>query len=304
MKFFKGLDDLDKSPKVVTLGNFDGVHKGHVELISQAVNLGAQKELPSYVLSFYPHPKSFFNQKIKYINTLEEKKENIKRLGADAFVVMEFNREIASLTKDSFVEEILVKRMNAKVIIVGYDFLFGKNRQGNVETLKETASQFGIEVHIIPPVKVDGKRVSSSLIRKFFSQGEITKVNKFLGYYPRITGRVIPGKQLARRLGFPTANIDYDKEQLLPNNGVYSAKVCIDGVIYLGTANIGVKPTVKEDRSIEIEVHILDFAKDIYEKEITVFFIEKIRDEIKFSSLEDLKKQINEDIKKILPIDM
>lgn len=300
MKCYLGLDDIDNSPKVVTLGNFDGVHIGHKELINRAVELGLQKNLPTYVLSFYPHPRLFFKEDLKYINTLEEKNKNIRQLGANALLVVEFNKEIAELTKDSFVEEILVKKMNAKVIVVGFDFVFGKNRGGNVETLKESAALYDIEVHIIPPVKVDGERVSSTLIRDSFEKGHVEKAKKLLGYSPEISGKVVKGKQIGRTIGFPTANIDYDKEQLLLGNGVYDVEISIKGNKYSGIANIGVKPTVKEDKLVEIEVHIINFSEDIYGEEVVVRFIKKIREEMKFTSLNELKDQIKKDIDKVL----
>ncbi len=300
MKCYIGLDDIDSSPKVVTLGNFDGVHKGHKELIKQAVKLGHQRNIPSYVLSFYPHPRFFFKEDLKYINTLEEKNKNIKELGVEALVVMEFNKEIAHLTKDSFIEEILVKKMNAKIIVVGFDFVFGKNREGNVETLKETAALYGIEVYIIPPVTVEGERVSSTLIREYFGNGQIEKAKKLLGYYPKISGTVIKGKQIGRTIGFPTANINYDKEQLVPANGVYSVEISVKGITYPGISNIGIKPTVKNNELVEIEVHLISFSEDIYGEEVVVTFIKKIRDEMKFSSLYDLKDQIKKDIDRVL----
>jgi riboflavin kinase/FMN adenylyltransferase len=297
LEIFYGLDNIDYSKKVVTLGNFDGVHLGHKELISKAVSLGKEKNLLSYVVSFYPHPRSFFNEDLKYINTLEEKHKNIKAIGADALVILEFNDGIASLSRESFVKEILYKKLNAQIVVVGFDFLFGKNREGNAENLAESASEYGIEVYVTPPVEVDGLKVSSSLIRECYTTGEVEKAKKFLGYYPKISGEVISGKQLGRNIGFPTANISYDKEQLLPGKGVYGVKICIKEKEYAGIANVGVKPTVKKDDLVEVEVHVIDFLDDIYGENVSVSFLGKIRDEIKFSSLEELKNQIDNDVK-------
>lgn len=297
MEIFYGLDNIDYSKKVVTLGNFDGVHLGHKELISKAVSLGKEKNLLSYVVSFYPHPRSFFNEDLKYINTLEEKHKNIKAIGADALVILEFNDGIASLSRESFVKEILYKKLNAQIVVVGFDFLFGKNREGNAENLAESAGEYGIEVYVTPPVEVDGLKVSSSLIRECYTTGEVEKAKKFLGYYPKISGEVISGKQLGRNIGFPTANINYDKEQLLPGKGVYGVKICIKEKEYAGIANVGVKPTVKKDDLVEVEVHVIDFLDDIYGENVSVSFLGKIRDEMKFSSLEELKNQIDNDVK-------
>ncbi len=297
MEIFHGLDNIDYSKKVVTLGNFDGVHLGHKELISKAVSLGEEHSLISYVVSFYPHPRSFFNEDLKYINTLEEKHKNIEALGADALVILEFNKEIAHLSKESFVEDILYNKLNAQILVVGFDFLFGKNREGNVDTLVESAKKFDMKVYVVPPVEVKGQKVSSSLIRECYVAGEIRKAKEYLGYFPNISGEVISGKQLGRNIGFPTANINYDKEQLVPGNGVYAVKIYIKEIEYIGIANVGVKPTVKEDSSVEIEVHILDFQDNIYGEIVSVSFLEKIRDEMKFSSLEELKNQIDNDVK-------
>ncbi len=296
LKIYHGLEKVDNSPKIVTLGNFDGVHKGHKELIKKAVEIGKEKEIPSFVVSFFPHPRLFFNEELKYINTLKEKNRNIEKLGIDALVVLEFNKDIASLTRENFVKEILYNKLNAKAVVVGFDFLFGKNREGNPENLIETAAQYGIEVYVVPPVEINNQRISSSLIRKFYDAGEIDKAKEFLGYYPEITGKVVRGKQIGKSIGFPTANIDYDKDQLIPGNGVYAVKICIKNESYFGTANVGVKPTVKEDSKVEVEVHIIDYDGDIYDEEVSLVFIGKIRNEKKFSSLEELKNQIDNDI--------
>lgn len=297
MEIFHGLDNIDYSKKIVTIGNFDGVHLGHRELISKAVFLGKKMKMPSYVVSFYPHPRNFFNGDLKYINTLEEKHKNIKALGADALVILEFNNEIACLSKDSFVENILYRKLNAKIVVVGFDFLFGKDREGNAETLLESAKKFDIEVIIVPPVEVSGLKVSSTLIREYYLAGEIEKAKDFLGYYPKISGEVIPGKQVGRDIGFPTANINYDKEQLVPGNGVYAVKVFFDSKEYTGIANVGIKPTVKENNIVEIEAHIINFQENIYGKNVSLYFLEKIRDEKKFFSLEELTNQIDNDVK-------
>ena len=300
LKIYHGLDSLDNSPKVVTLGNFDGVHKGHKELIMKTAELGAEKNLPGFVLSFYPHPRTFFNEEIKYINTLDEKNKNLKDLGADALVILEFNKEIAGLTAESFLQEILHRKMNAKIVVVGYDFLFGKNREGNAESLKEKASAFGIDVYIVPPVEVNGVRVSSSLIRECYIAGDVVMAKEFLGYYPTLSGKVVSGKQLGREIGFPTANIDYEKDRLIPGNGVYAVNVFLEDKEYKGIANIGVKPTVKEDSSVEVEVHLIGFMEDLYGKTIALSFLEKIRDEKKFSSLHELKNQIDNDVRRVI----
>ena len=302
MKIYNYLEEMDKSAKVVTLGNFDGVHKGHQELIKKTVSLARDKGISSCVISFYPHPRTYFQEEIKYINNISEKIENIRNLNVDSLVTIEFNNEIACLTKEEFIEEILLKKLNAAAIVVCYDFRFGKNREGNIHNLKVIAGFYGIEVVVVPPVIIEGNRVSSSLIRDFYLKGEVREAEKYLGYLPKIKGEVIPGAQLGRKLGFPTANVNYDPEQLLPGNGVYAAKVFAEGDIFYGVANIGVKPTVKKNPLVELEVHIFDFSGNIYGKIIEVEFIERIREEKKFSSLEELEKQVTDDIRRAIKI--
>lgn len=302
MKIYRGLDGIDKLPKVVTLGNFDGVHKGHQELIKKTVILAKENNLSSCVLSFYPHPRSYFKEDFKYINSFSQKVENIEKLGPESLISIEFTKEIASLSKEDFIKDILHERVNASIIVVGYNFSFGRNREGNIHNLKVIAGYYGMKVIIVPPVFIEGSKVSSSLIRECFLEGDIKEAEKYLGYLPRIAGEVIPGRQLGRKLGFPTANILYDCEQLLPRIGVYAASVFYEGNIYYGVANVGIKPTIKKDSSIEIEVHIFDFSGNIYGKIIEVTFLEMIREEKSFSSLEDLEKQVTEDIKKAIKI--
>ncbi len=286
---------IENKPKVICLGNFDGVHKGHQELIRKTVKLAKENNYASQVISFYPHPRSFFNENIQYINSLAEKNRLVSKLGADSLELLSFNQELSSLSAEDFIKDIIYKKLKTRILVVGYDFFFGKNRQGNPEFLKEKASQYGIEVYIIPPVKVAGQLVSSTLIKEELQAGRIKEANELLGYNYQLSARVITGKQIGREIGFPTANLDYHKDKLLPGRGVYAVKVSYKRQEYFGLANIGIKPTVKKDSSLEVEVHLLNFEGDLYGQTLQVEFLDKIRDEKKFSSLEELKEQIKID---------
>ena len=290
---------IENKPKVICLGNFDGVHKGHQELIRKTVKLAKENNYASYVISFYPHPRSFFNENIQYINSLAEKNKLVSKLGADSLELLSFDQELSSLSAEDFIKNIIYKKLNARILVVGYDFFFGKNRQGDAEFLKEKAGQYGIEVYIIPPVKVANQLVSSTLIREEIQAGRLKEANLLLGYNYQLRAKVIAGKQLGRQIGFPTANLDYHKDKLLPGKGVYAVKVSHKRQEYFGLANIGIKPTVKEDSSLEVEVHLLGFEGDLYGQVLQMEFLDKIRDEKKFSSLEELKEQIKIDREQI-----
>ncbi len=295
MKIYDDIELADHTEKVVTLGNFDGVHLGHQKLISKTVEIASEKKMTSCVLSFYPHPRLYFNQEIKVINPLPEKIDNISRLGVSALITLKFTKEIASLSKEAFVKDILHQKLHAKVIVVGYNFRFGHKRSGSVEDLCQIAKRFGIETKIIPPVVIDGKVVSSSLIREYFELGEIEAIKKNTGFYPKVSGLIKKGRQLGRTIGFPTANVDYPKGQLLPSNGVYAVECLLNDKKYKGVANIGVNPTVKQDQKVMLEVYLFNFSQDIYDKNMAVIFIRKIRDEQTFPSLLQLQKKIEED---------
>lgn len=290
---------IENKPRVVCLGNFDGLHIGHQELIRRTVDLAKKNNYASMVLSFYPHPRSFFNENVKYLSSLAEKNRMVRKLGADSLELLAFDQGLASLSAQEFIEKILFKKLSAKLLVVGFDFYFGKDRQGNAQFLKEKAKDYGMEVHIVDPVKISDQIVSTSLIKEFLQEGKMEEARELLGYRPQLAGKVIKGKQMGRIIGFPTANLEYDREKLLPALGVYAVKVFYRRKEYLGMANIGVKPTVKSDSDIEVEVHLLDFSGDLYGQHLRLEFLAKLRDERKFSSLEDLKEQIKIDREQI-----
>lgn len=297
MKVFYNLFNsqaLDK-PSNITIGMFDGIHYGHKRVLNQL------KEFPNklnIVITFSNHPSSYFNpdKTYKLLFNQEEKLNFFKNIGIDIVYIIEFNQVIADYPANKFVEEILIKKLNCKNLILGYDNRFGKNREGTIEFVREHYST-EINSSKIEPYLLDNEIVSSSIIKDFILQGMIHKANKFLGFNYFINGRVIKGKELGSKLGFSTANLSIDANKLIPKNGVYLVKVKLNLQEYYGLTNIGVRPTVNSNlKDISIETHILDFNENIYGYDIQIEFLSKIREEKKFKSVEELKKQVLDDI--------
>lgn len=277
----------------VAIGNFDGFHSGHEELIKKIKNITDQK---SVIFSFYPHPKTVITgQMVKEIFTKNEKIELAKKIGIDIFIEYPFDLEFAKTTPEHFVYEILVRRLKCKTLVVGCDYKFGKNRNGDINSLEILCKKYNIDFFVLSDSLYNGKKISSSIIRDYIEDGRITEANKMLSKTFFITGKVIKGMQIGRTINFPTANILWEENKLIPQKGVYSTTIKIEGIIYKSITNIGTRPTVNGS-NISIETHILDFDEDIYHKEVVIYFEKKIRDEKKFSSLEDLKEQIAKDV--------
>ncbi len=292
--------DIEKP--VIALGNFDGIHLGHQALIKETVRRAKQIDGTPVLFTFYPHPiKVIRNVDEPFlIQTFKEKAKIIKNLGIEILICARFTKEFASLDPEFFIKNILVDNLNVKVICVGHDYTFGKNGVGTVKNLKEYAVKYSFEVVVIPPVKVDGVVVSSTKIREFLKNGLISKANMFLGRPYTISGIVKEGDKRGVALGFPTANIYPQNEILLPN-GVYAAYAYIDSKRFKAAVNVGTNPTFK-GKIKHIEVHLLNFSGNIYNKKIRVEFIEYIREERAFKSADALVKQIKKDINKIKQI--
>ncbi len=300
MKIYTDLKDFSATNPVVTIGTFDGVHLGHRKVIKRLQELAQKVNGETVIFTFYPHPRLVLNPdntELRLINTLEEKKVLLEAAGIDHLVVYPFTKEFSQLSYIEFVEHILVKQLGMKHLIVGYDHRFGHNREGKFEDLKVFADQLNFKIERQDVLNMDAINVSSTKVRKAISEGDIKTANKYLGYRFFIKGDVIDGKKLGRKIGFPTANIDpQESYKLIPKDGVYAVKVDVDDKRYLGMLNIGVRPTVNnqlDNRSIE--VHILDFDKDIYYKNITIHFYQRIRNEQLFGSLDELKAQLAKD---------
>jgi len=291
-------DDVKDS--VVTIGTFDGVHIGHKIIIEKLKEQAKKLNCESVVITFSPHPRVIVNNdaKILLLTTLEEKKELIEKLGVDKLYIINFTKDFAKKTYQEFLAETIIKNNKAKHIIIGYDHKFGKDRAGDKTNLMELTKENNIDITIVNPQEIDGLVISSTKIRNALLDGNLDLANKMLGRNYKVNGKVVEGSKRGRTLGFPTANIEqHDKNKLLPQNGVYLVKVFLEDEKYSGVLNIGLRPTFNNRIEPIAEVHLLDFNKNIYGKEISVEFIKRLRDEKKFDSKEELIKQIKNDIK-------
>ena len=282
---------------VVTLGNFDGVHLGHQEIFRRVLARSRELGFPSVALSFYPHPLKILRPQDAplMLLPLKEKVRLMEKLGLENFLCIRFTKDFASLSARRFVERILVGSLRAKEVFVGKDYRFGKARKGNVELLSRLGKEFGFRVNVVEPVVVDGILVSSTRIRRMLLEGRVKEAMKLLGRPYKLLGKVVKGAGRGRVLGFPTANIEPENE-LIPKVGVYCVAVEVENMTHPGVVNIGFNPTFEEDKRVKIEVHIIDFSGELYNKEIGVSFLKRIRGEIRFSSAEELVKRIAKDV--------
>ncbi|MGP1405342.1 bifunctional riboflavin kinase/FAD synthetase [Filifactor alocis] len=282
---------------VVTIGNFDGLHRGHLKLMERTLEISKQKNLKSVVFTYENHPLEYvLKKKVEKLFTNRERDAKLKELGIDTILSVPFDEEIMGMSTNDFIQEILIDKLHTKYLVLGEDAHFGKGREGSAECIQSVGSQLGLTVEIIPLFFEDGVRISSSYIRQLIKKGKVDVAKEYLGRMFAITGEVIHGKENGRKLGFPTANISYDEHTVLPALGVYNTIVEYHGKHYIGATSVGYNPTISLlNNRISLEVHILDFEKEIYGEEITVRFISKIRDEMKFNSLEELKNQISKD---------
>lgn len=288
-----------ENPTIITIGTFDGVHLGHQKILSRLKELKDKLGLKTVVLTFEPHPRKilFPEQKdLKLITLVDEKLELLKKYGVDITVVYPFDKTFSQLEVKQYLEGILVNDLNAKHIVIGYDHKFGKDRKGDITTLKEHASTYNYTLEEISKKDIDSIAVSSTNIRKAIEEGDIERANEYLGHPFFLKAKVVKGKQLGRTLGFPTANLQTESpDKLIPKIGVYFVEVIVEGETHFGMLNIGVNPTTDSDYKIKIEVNIFDFEKDIYNKSVTLNFIKKLRDEKKFNNLNELITQLNKD---------
>ncbi len=296
MKTYNSYQNIDFNGSVVALGSFDGLHKAHMELINKTKEYAKDTKLASGVLLFDKIPAQFFLDNAKTIMTLEDKKELLSDL--DFLYIQEFSKEFIELTPEEFVKY-LIEKLNIKAVSVGFNYRFGKNASGDVNTLLQLSKKYGFTVIISDEYKIDGKTVSSTLIRSFIENGDINEANSFLGREFFMTGTVLNGYHLGRTLGFPTVNLDYDKNSIIPKFGVYHGSVEVLGEEYKAVINVGKRPTFERE-DITIESFLLDFEGDLYNKKIKVKFKEYLRGEIKFQNAEKLTEQIEKDIKKVI----
>lgn len=289
---------------IVTIGTFDGVHLGHQKIIKRLVELKNKQGGEIVVFTFDPHPRKVLQESqtapiaigVKLITLTEEKCEVLKHFGVDHVLVFPFTKEFSQMQANDYIEDVIVKGLKTKTLVIGYDHRFGSNREGSIETLKQFATIHQFNVEEIPAQEINQLNVSSTRIRKAIDEGDILVANDFLGYSFFITGTVVKGKQLGRTIGYPTANISIGNEdKLIPKIGVYAVNVLIGKQSYKGMLNIGTNPTTDLDNNIKIEVNIFDFDQDIYGESIKVEFVKRIRNEEKFANLDELKQALAND---------
>ena len=291
---------------VVTAGTFDGVHKGHQQILSHIRELADNSGGETLLFTFYPHPRMVLHPKdhgLELLNSQEEKIKLLERFGIDHLVIHPFTKDFSRLTAVEYVRDVLVNCFQTKKLVIGYDHHFGRNREGSFQDLVEFGPLYGFEVKEIPAQEIDSVNVSSTKTRHALKEGDIVTANKYLGYQYPLGGKVLHGAKLGRTLGFPTANLQIsDPLKLVPADGVYAVKVLLGGQRLDGMLNIGVKPTVSEEAPRSIEVNIFNFEGDLYGQSIHLELVARIREEFKFDNLDQLKEQLNSDRKKAIKL--
>ena len=298
MKVVQDIQNYSSDTKsILTIGTFDGVHVGHQKIIKALVKEAHNKKLLANVLTFFPHPRMVLQKdaQIKLIDTLAEKEAFLRDLGVDTLIIHPFSKEFSRLSALEFTRDILVNQLKITELFIGYDHRFGKNREATVIDLTSFGKTYDFKVNIIPAQDVSAITVSSTKIRTAILDGDFIKVVDFLGRFFQLSGTVTKGQSLGRTINFPTANLLIDSQhKIIPPKGVYLVSIFHHENQYYGMMNIGTRPTLNGDKQT-IEVHVFEFDKNIYDSTLTVHFIEKIRDEKKFESLDELKKQLIKD---------
>ena len=296
MKTYNSLEDFKVNFKtVVTIGTFDGVHLGHRYIINQLNKIAEREGAESVLLTFSPHPRIVLqdnNDSLKLIDTLQEKKKKLEKIGLDHLVIQKFTREFSRTKYVNFVRDILIKKLNVDHLVIGYDHHFGRNREGSIKELSELSELYNFKLEQIPPQKENDIAVSSTKIRKLIDEGNILMANKYLCHNFILIGKVIDGEKIGRKIGYPTVNIEIDKNKLLPKAGVYAVKVEINNSNYCAMLNIG-------QLDNKVEAHIFDFSSNIYGQEITIKFCSWIRNPMIFNDDLELKEQLKKDEKAI-----
>ncbi len=298
MQVFHGIEAVGRKLKnpAITIGNFDGVHKGHQALFQRVKQWARQLDGESVVVTFDPHPlEVLFPKKVpSFITSHRQKLDLIASCEIDATIVIPFDHEFSKMSAREFVEIVLVEKIGVKAVVVGHDYRFGRRREGNIAFLKQLGDQHGFKVETITGIRVDDTVVSSTAIRRMIVDGNVKEAKKLLGRFFEVSGTVIPGRKRGVSLGFPTANIRMPA-LTSPRTGVYVVEAEVEGTTYGGAANLGYNPTFG-DVDLSLEAHLFDFDGDIYGKPITVRFIDRLRDELRFSSPGELTAQIKKDV--------
>ena len=307
MKIYNNFSDFAKVPNaIVTIGTFDGVHLGHQAILKDMVKTAKEIGGETVVITFYPHPRQVLNinaANLRFITTQEEKLQLLEKSGVDNVIVVNFTKEFSRVSSEDFIRDYIIEHINPAKLVIGYDHHFGNNRMGDFNLLSEMQNKYNFQVQRIEAHDVENIAVSSTKIRHSLQQGDIERANALLGYQFSYIGKVVSGKKIGREIGYRTANIEVEREfRLIETSGVYATYVDYEGKEYKSMTYIGKKPTVNNDEIENIEVHLFDFDGDLYDKEIKVRFVKRVRGEQKFESLDALKKQIQIDEKNIKEI--
>ena len=300
LKVYRNISEFNPDKKVIlTVGTFDGIHFGHQKIIETIKGIAEEKKGDSVVLTFSPHPRTVLfpeSNNLRLINSLDEKINRFEKAGIDHLIIYPFTKEFSRISALEYVRDFLVKEIKVSTLIIGYDHQFGRNREGNFEYLKELSELYEFEIKEITAQDINNINVSSTKIRKAIENGNIALANEYLGYRFPLKGTVIEGKQLGNTIGFPTANLAIeDKLKIIPKIGAYAIFAFVAEKKYQGMLNIGKNPTVDNEENIKIEVNLFDFNENIYGETIKIEFIDRLRDEFKFDSIEDLKQQLMND---------
>ncbi len=300
MKVYYNINDFKPVKNaIVTVGTFDGVHLGHQAIFRRMTADAREIGGETVVVTFHPHPRLVLNidsSNLRFITTQEKKMEIFKQTGIDNVVVIEFTKEFSRTASEVFIRDYIVDKIKPARLVVGYDHHFGKNRMGDFKLLFDLGQRYHFKVERIPALDVENIAVSSTKIRKALENGDVKKANMLLGYEYTVCGEVIHGNELGRKLGFPTANLNIPENyKVIGVSGVYACHVFYQGVKYNGMSNIGYRPTVSGNSELTTEVHIFDFDQTIYGQQLCISFVEKIREEVKFANLDELKQQLAND---------
>lgn len=299
MRVFRGMSHPPTGPCNLTIGNFDGMHLGHLAMLNALNTVAQQNHLPTVVLTFEPHPREYFTPETApaRLSSLHEKLEQFEKIGIDQVWVLPFNFELANMPAKTFIQALLVEQLNVKHILVGDDFCFGHQRQGNITSLRKAGEKYGFQVESLATVEESGQRISSTLVRQALQQGNMALAQTLLGRPYSISGKVVHGDKVGRTLGYPTANLHLQHIPP-PLSGIFCVEVSGLDKIYQGVASLGIRPTLHSTSAFVLEVYILDFDEMIYHRHIRIDFLNKLRDEMKFTNLESLKTQIADDVEK------
>ena len=304
MEIVFGLDGIKEAkPCAITIGTFDGVHLGHLKIISRLREVADQKKLCATLITFEPHPRLVVQKQsahhVQLLTTLNEKLEILQKQPLDRIIVVKFDREFSQIHYEDFVKQVLIGKLAAQALVVGYDHSFGRNREGNFSNLEKIKNRYGYDLYKVEPYELKGNIVSSTFIRQYLRDGDVEMAAAYLGRPYALSGKVIHGCARGKLLHFPTANLEIDhKYKLVPKNGVYAVDVRYRDRTYKGMMNIGTKPTFEEHGELSVEVHIIDFNRQIYGEPLTVYFKKRLRNERKFASKEELIAQLEADREK------